>query len=62
MMRSFALLPIILLAGCAAAPVEMHYFPDDRMPESQLVWPGPPEVPRLAYAGELIGEENFRTV
>ena len=45
-----------LMGGCAAAPVEMVYFPKDRAPEYQLVWPGPPETPRLAYAGELIGE------
>ncbi|MDH3587094.1 MAG: 6-bladed beta-propeller [Gammaproteobacteria bacterium] len=51
-----------LLSGCAAAPVEMVYFPEDRAPETRLVWPGPPETPRLAYAGELIGEENFRAV
>lgn len=51
-----------LLSGCAAAPVEMVYFPEDRAPERELVWPGPPETPRLVYAGELIGEENFRTV
>ena len=51
-----------LLGGCAAAPVEMVYFPEDRAPEAELVWPGPPETPRLAYAGELIGEENFRAM
>jgi DNA-binding beta-propeller fold protein YncE len=62
MMRSFVVLSIVVIAGCAAAPVEMHYFPEKRVPESRLVWPGPPEVPRIAYAGELIGEENFRTV
>lgn len=53
---------VSLLCGCAAAPVEMVYFPEDRAPETRLVWPGPPETPRLAYAGELIGEDNFRTV
>jgi DNA-binding beta-propeller fold protein YncE len=53
---------IILLAGCAAAPMEMRYFPDGRAPQSELVWPGPPEAARLAYAGELIGEGNFRPV
>ena len=51
-----------LLCGCAAAPVEMVYLAEDRAMESQLVWPGPPEQPRLAYAGELIGEENFRAI
>ena len=49
------------LAGCAAAPVEMHYFPDGESPDA-LVWPGPPEVARLSYAGELIGEINFRNI
>jgi len=62
MKRSVAVIVLSVLSGCAAAPMEMHYFPEDRVPEAQLVWPGPPEVPRLAYAGELIGEDNFRTV
>ena len=62
MTRGLVLFLLAVLAGCAAAPVEMHYFPAERVPESRLVWPGPPEVPRLAYAGELVGEENFRTV
>jgi hypothetical protein len=52
----------VALAGCATAPTEMHYFPDGRVPERALVWPGPPEVARLSYAGELVGEENFRSV
>lgn len=52
----------IALSGCATAPTEMHYFPEGRAPESALVWPGPPDIARLSYAGELIGEENFRTV
>jgi DNA-binding beta-propeller fold protein YncE len=52
----------IALSGCATAPTEMHYFPEGRDPETALVWPGPPEAARLSYAGELIGEQNFRTV
>lgn len=52
----------VSLAGCAVAPKEMHYFPEERIPERILVWPGPPEVARLSYAGELIGEDNFRSV
>ena len=51
-----------LLYGCSAAPVEMVYFPEESVAEAGLVWPGPPETPRLVYAGELIGEENFRTI
>jgi DNA-binding beta-propeller fold protein YncE len=52
----------VSLAGCAVAPTEMHFFPEGRVPESDLVWPGPPEIARLSYAGELIGEQNFRNV
>ena len=52
----------VSLASCAAAPTEMHYFPEGSVPETALAWPGPPEVARLVYAGELIGEENFRRV
>jgi sugar lactone lactonase YvrE len=51
----------LFLSGCATAPTEMHYFPEGREPESALVWPGPPDTARLSYAGELIGEENFRS-
>lgn len=51
-----------MVSGCATAPLEMHYFPEDRAPESTLAWPGPPEPARLTYAGELVGEVNFRTV
>jgi DNA-binding beta-propeller fold protein YncE len=50
------------LTGCATAPLEMHYYPEGRENGSELVWPGPPEVARLSYAGELIGEVNFRAV
>jgi len=50
------------LAGCATAPTEMVLFPEGRVPESALVWPGPPETARLSYAGELVGEDNFRSV
>ena len=48
------------IAGCAAAPVEMRYYPEGEPPP--LVWPGPPETARLAYAGELVGEANFGPV
>jgi sugar lactone lactonase YvrE len=62
MRRIVGILTTIGLAGCAAAPVEMHYFPDGESPDQTLVWPGPPETARLSYAGELIGETNFRNV
>ncbi len=62
MKRVVAAIACAMLGACTAAPVEMVYFSENRAPETQLVWPGPPEPPRLAYAGELIGEENFRAV
>jgi DNA-binding beta-propeller fold protein YncE len=54
------LIAVLLLAGCATAPTEMYYFPEGRTPDAELVWPGPPAAARLSYAGELIGEQNFR--
>ena len=57
---AFALL--FALSACATAPMEMHYYPEARQGESTLVWPPPPEVARLSYVGELIGEVNFRAV
>ena len=62
MMGRVGFIVVFLVSGCATAPTEMHYFPEDRVPDTDLVWPGPPEAARLSYAGELIGEENFRKV
>jgi DNA-binding beta-propeller fold protein YncE len=62
MIRHSALIAVLLVSGCASAPTEMHYFPEGATPGASLVWPGPPEAARLSYAGELIGEENFRNV
>jgi DNA-binding beta-propeller fold protein YncE len=53
---------VVMTVGCSAAPVELHYFPDEVAAERDLFWPRPPEPARLAYAGELIGEVNFRKV
>ena len=62
MRNTLALVLVFSLAGCATAPMEMLYFPGDRPDGADLVWPGPPESARLSYAGELIGEVNFRAV
>jgi DNA-binding beta-propeller fold protein YncE len=62
MNRRLGFIVVFVVSGCATAPTEMHYFPKDRVPDTDLVWPGPPEAARLSYAGELIGEENFRKV
>ena len=62
-MRTVAVTILVFgLAGCATAPRAMHYFPEGRAPETALVWPGAPETARLSYAGELIGEDNFRAI
>jgi DNA-binding beta-propeller fold protein YncE len=62
MKRACTIVALSMLSACSAAPVEMVYLPEDRAPAGRLVWPGPPETPRLAYAGELTGQENFRKV
>ena len=49
-----------LLAACASAPQEMTWFPAERVPAEPAGWPPPPEPRRLVYAGELVGESNFR--
>lgn len=63
----FRLIPLVVgacatgLVACAAGPQEMHYFPSGDESAAATVWPGPPEMARLQYAGELIGESNFRS-
>ena len=59
-MRSVAcLLCLLLLAGCAAAPKVIDYYPEGTNAQASLSWPGPSDVPRLEYAGQLFGEQNF---
>lgn len=51
-----------LLAGCAAGGARaLHYGVEDAPEGRRLLWPHPPEVPRYLYAGQLIGEANFRS-
>lgn len=50
---------LLLLSGCASAPTEMTYFPEDSGETITRVWPAPPEIARLSYAGQLLGEANF---
>jgi len=49
-----------LVAGCAATPQEMTWFPAEHAPAEPVGWPQAPEPQRLVYAGELVGESNFR--
>lgn len=47
------------LAGCAAAPRVMQYFPESATTSTDIAWPDPTQLPRLEYAGQLVGEDNF---
>ena len=54
-----SLVGLLLLAGCAAAPKVIDYYPEGASTQAPLSWPGPSDVPRLEYAGQLLGEQNF---
>ena len=60
MRRLFLYAATALLAGCAATPTVLHFGMLDSAEGRLLRFPPPPEVPRYLYAGELIGEANFR--
>ena len=49
----------VLIAGCAAAPRTMQYFPESPGQPARTSWPASDQTPRLEYAGQLIGEQNF---
>ena len=50
------------IAGCAGPrePAVLHFGMEDAPEGRRILFPRPPEVPRFAYAGQLIGEVNFR--
>lgn len=51
-----------LSAGCTVTGPRVLHFGMEEAPEGKrLMWPPPPEIPRFMYAGQLIGEENFRS-
>ena len=54
-----ALIALVALAGCAAAPQVMDFYPEADGAQPAMSWPAPPEAPRLEYAGLLVGEQNF---
>lgn len=57
-----SLLAALALAGCATrGPAVLHLGMEDAPEGRRILFPPPPEVPRYAYAGQLIGEVNFRT-
>lgn len=50
-----------LLGGCTTTgPRVLHFGMEDAPEGRRLLWPKPPEVPRFMYAGQLVGESNFR--
>ena len=50
---------VFVLAGCASAPRVMQYYPEPAAASSGVAWPDSTRVPRLEYAGQLVGEDNF---
>jgi DNA-binding beta-propeller fold protein YncE len=53
---------LIVLAGCATRePAVLRYGVQDAPEGKRLLWPPEPEVPRYMYAGQLLGEANFRS-
>ncbi|MBX9634300.1 MAG: hypothetical protein K2X44_04895, partial [Magnetospirillum sp.] len=46
---------LILLSGCAGTRVAPLLEPG----KNALTWPQPPDLPRYAYAGTLVGERDF---
>lgn len=53
---------LLAFAGCAGpqGPATLHFGMEDAPEGRRILYPQPPEVPRFMYAGQLIGEVNFR--
>lgn len=53
---------LLALAGCAGTggPAVLHLGMEDAPEGRRLLFPRPPDIPRYTYAGQLIGEVNFR--
>lgn len=59
--RFAAVLLFAIAAGCASpGPRVLHFGMEDAPEGRRILWPAPPEVPRFMYAGQLVGETNFR--
>jgi DNA-binding beta-propeller fold protein YncE len=57
----WVLATLMLIGGCADTPKTMYLDPvPDRTGQPWPVWPKAGAVPRFVYAGELLGETNFR--
>jgi DNA-binding beta-propeller fold protein YncE len=53
---------LLVLAGCGGTrgPAVLHFGMEDAPEGKRILFPLPPEVPRFMYAGQLVGESNFR--
>lgn len=50
-----------LLAGCASpVPRVLRFDTEPAAARKPILWPPPPQVPRYRWAGQLLGEANFR--
>ena len=59
--RIFVVLFAAALAACAGPGGRALYYGVEDVPEAQRpMWPAAPETPRYLYAGQLLGEQNFR--
>lgn len=53
---------LLVLAACGGTrgPAVLHFGMEDAPEGKRILFPQPPEVPRYMYAGQLVGESNFR--
>ena len=50
----------VLLASCASSvPRVLHFDTEPVAARKRILWPPPPQIPRYAWAGQLLGEANF---
>jgi DNA-binding beta-propeller fold protein YncE len=61
-LRTSVALATLALAACAGTGDRalLYYGVEDAPGGKRLMWPAPPETPRYLYAGQLLGEQNFR--
>jgi len=60
-LRTAVALAAVALAACAGPGERTLYYGVEDAPEGKrAMWPAAPETPRYLYAGQLLGEQNFR--
>lgn len=62
MRQAIVLVLAVVVCGCAGPrePRVLHFGMSDAPEGKRILWPVAPEVPRYLYAGQLVGEANFR--